>query len=98
LTIIAEKEQRQKAKQAREAELTLLLGQQEIIWKAVNDFIDKKNAYAYDKATKHLINLRDLAEFEKKGEEFNQRLSKLKETYSKSRALLQRFNSIDLVK
>ena len=69
-----------------------------MIWQAVDDFIErKKNASVYDQALKHLFILRDLANFEQKGDEFNRRLLNLKETCSRRRALLERFNRIDLV-
>ena len=96
LTVKAKKKQQEKIKKEHENELLLLLGQQAMIWRAVDDFIEQKNASAYDKALKHLITLRELAEFEKKGDEFNQRLLKLKETYGRRRALLERLNCIDL--
>ena len=97
LTIKAKQEQQEQAKKDHENQLKLLLGQQEMMWQEADDFIGQKNASAYDKALKHLITLRDLAKFENKGDKFNQRLLKLKETYSRRRALLERFNRIDLL-
>lgn len=97
LTIKAAQKQQKKAKKDRENALTLLLDQQSMMWRAVDDFIEQKHASAYNKALKHLITLRELAEFENKGDEFNQRLLKLKETYSKRRALLEKLNRIDFL-
>ncbi|NOQ14664.1 MAG: hypothetical protein GQ583_09350 [Methyloprofundus sp.] len=96
LTLRAEKKQQEKIKKDRENELKSLLGQQEMMWRAVDDFIEQKNSSAYNKALKHLITLHELAAFEKKGTEFNQRILKLKETYSRRRGLLERLNRIHL--
>ena len=68
-----------------------------MIWQSVDDCIDQKNASGYDEAHRYLINLRDLAEFEKKGAKFNQRLLNLKETYRRRRSLLERLNRINLL-
>ena len=97
LTVEAVKKQQEKAKKDRENELKLLSGKQEMIWQAVDDCIDQKNASGYDEAHKHLINLRDLAEFENTGDKFNQRLLNLKETYRRRSSLQERFNRIDLL-
>jgi len=64
------------------------------IWEQVTDFIQIKQAYAYDEATKLLRDLRDLAQQQDRLPEFSRRFERLKQDYSNRPALMRRLKSI----
>ena len=80
---------------AREKYLDNLIGQEDSIWKKVNDLITSKPAQ-YDEAVKLLVDLKDLNKRIGKDKAFNKKLKTIRETHSRKSAFLSRLKKMGL--
>jgi len=80
---------------AREKYLDNLIGQEDSVWKKVNDLITSKPA-KYDEAVKQLVDLRDLNKKIGRDNAFNKKLKTIRETHSRKSALLSRLKKVGL--
>ena len=67
------------------------------MWEEVEMVMREKKGYAYDKATKLLQDLRDLAVYQQQEIMFEARLHKLCENYPPTKALRDRFKKAKLL-
>lgn len=92
-----EREQ-QEARAARQRELQALAPREEALWQEVYALIKEKKASPYDRATKLLVDLRDLAAYQQQQAAFQQRFNDLVNNHVTSTALLRRFREARLMK
>lgn len=97
LVAIAEEKQNQRAskekqaaKQARRRQLDALALKVDIIWKEISRLIELKQSKPYDEAVSHLIDLRDLADYQGKRKTFDSRIQEMQQQYSNRPGLLSR--------
>jgi hypothetical protein len=88
--------EQQAAAQARQRELDALAPRADAIWEEVIALIEQKNAAGYDRATKLLVDLRDLAARQRQQATFEARLDKIVSTYANRSALLRRLRKVGL--
>lgn len=77
-------------------ELEALAPREAQTWKRVVELIELKQAKPYDEATALLIDLRDLAEHQRRLPEFIQRFERLKSDYQSRPALIARFKTVKM--
>jgi hypothetical protein len=82
------------AHKQRIKDLGALAPKEAATWERVMDLIQIKQAYAYDEATKLLIDLRDLAKHHERLPEFSRRFERLKENFSNRPALMRRIKAM----
>ncbi len=82
---------------ARKRYLTTLRGQEEALWRKVDDLIEQRHASAYQEAVERLKDLRDLAEGDGAPALFSARLQRLREQHGRKAALLRRLDQAGLV-
>ena len=93
-----EKEEKQrKAELARQRKLEALAPRENEVWKEVDAFIQERQPPAYDKAGKRLKELHDLARYQEKLEEFQNRIEEIQRTYSRRPALISRMKTAGLL-
>ena len=80
---------------AREKYLDNLIGQEDSVWKKVNDLITYKPA-KHDEAVKLLVDLKDLNKKIGKDKAFNKKLKTIRETHSRKSAFLSRLKKAGL--
>jgi len=85
-----------KAAAARKHYLTGLRGQEERLWREVDDLIKHRQAYAYQEAVDRLKDLRDLAEADGALDAFSARLRRLRDQQSRKSALIRRLDKAGL--
>jgi hypothetical protein len=88
--------EKQAAAQSRQRELDALAPCEDAIWEEVVALIEQKNAAGYDRATKLLVDLRDLAAHQRQQATFEARLDKIVSTYANRSALLRRLRKVGL--
>jgi hypothetical protein len=88
--------EQQAAARARQRELDALAPREDAIWEEVIALIEQKNAAGYDRATKLLVDLRDLAARQRQQATFEARLDKIVSTYANRSALLRRLRKVGL--
>ena len=81
---------------ARKRYLTKLRGQEEALWRKVDDLIEHRQASAYQEAVDQLKDLRDLAEADGALDAFSGRLRRLRDQQSRKSALIRRFDQAGL--
>lgn len=98
--LLALQKARAEAERKRRAEATRLRRQQELadlerrepqIWAEIEPLIGLAKADAYDQATNHLVNLRELAQRRGELEIFKARVNTLAERYRRKSSLIERF-------
>jgi len=67
------------------------------MWQQIDEFIERKTPKAYNEAIALLNDLRDLAEFQKELDIFNQRINKIRRTYSRRPSLIDRLRAAKLL-
>jgi hypothetical protein len=82
--------QEQQAAMAREKHLDSLKGRSENIWATVNTLVATRLPKSYDEAVQHVVDLRDLAEREKRQVEFEKRFNALRNQHSAKKSLIER--------
>ena len=83
-------EERELERQARIQKLEVLAKKKDKVWEQVFKAIALKQAKPYDKAVASLIDLRDLAQYQGKLEEFQASINKIQKDYSKRPGLISR--------
>ncbi|OQY55592.1 MAG: hypothetical protein DRR08_33155 [Candidatus Parabeggiatoa sp. nov. 2] len=89
--------QRQAAEAAKIKELDALKHKAPQIWKEITALIERKQSKPYDEAVTLLVKLRELAEYMGKLDEFNTRLDKLHQQYTRRPGLLNRLRQAKLI-
>jgi len=69
-----------------------LAGREEATWRWIDSLIGQKQAKPYDEATKLLINLRDLAIYQNRLQQFQKHFLVIREKYRSRPTLLERFS------
>jgi hypothetical protein len=97
-----ETEQRQKqeqeiAHQAKVEKLEALAKKEQKVWNQVFDLIALKQSKPYDQAVAFLLDLRDLAEYQGKLEEFKLAVKQMKKDYSNRPGLISRLQKVGLL-
>ena len=82
---------------ARKRYLTTLRGQEEALWRKVDELVEQRHASAYQEAVERLKDLRDLAEGDGALDLFSVRLQRLREQHRRKSALLRRLDQAGLV-
>jgi hypothetical protein len=88
--------EQQAAAHARQRELDALAPRENALWEEVIALIEQKNAAGYDRATKLLVDLRDLARRQRQQATFAARMEKIVTTYANRSALLRRLREARL--
>jgi hypothetical protein len=86
------RQQKAEAERKRIQELLDLAGREEATWRLIESLIEQKQASSYDKATKLLVDLRDLAIYQNQQLKFQERFLVIREKYSNRPTLMERFN------
>ncbi|MEA5598216.1 hypothetical protein [Rivularia sp. UHCC 0363] len=101
---MAEKETNQRLEKEGELErqtkiqkLETLAKKVDKVWEQVFEAIALKQAKPYDQAVASLIDLRDLAEYQGKLEEFQTSINKIQKDYSKRPGLISRLHKAGLL-
>jgi hypothetical protein len=87
----------QSSAQSRQRELDTLAPHEDAMWEEVFVLIEQESASSYDRATKMLVDLRDLAARQRQQATFEARLDKIVSTYADRAALLHRLRKAGLV-
>ncbi|MSP14739.1 MAG: hypothetical protein EXR62_17495 [Chloroflexi bacterium] len=91
-----EERERQKAEEARRQRLEALAKRETATWRQVATLIEQKTTKAYDEAITLLLQLRELAEYQGKVDEFKAQIAGIETQYKNRPALLQRLRSAKL--
>lgn len=67
------------------------------MWEQVYDLIALKQAKSYDQAIAHLVDLRDLADYQGKLDEFKSSIEHIQKEYSKRPGLISRLQTAGLL-
>lgn len=82
---------------AKIQKLEVLAKKKDKVWEQVFEAIALKQAKPYDQAVANLIDLRDLAEYQGKLEEFQTSINKIQKDYSKRPGLISRLHKAGLL-
>ena len=93
----AARKAREEAEQRRLEKLERLARNEEATWRKVEDLLVQKRAGAYDEATSLLVELKELATYQKKMDEYRNHFQFIRLKYGKSIALLERFKRAGLL-
>lgn len=89
-----QQQERNAARTKRIQELEALAPREAQIWKKVGELIELKQAKPYDEATALLKDLRDLAAYQGRSQQFIERFERLKANYGNRPALITRFQAM----
>ncbi|WKZ17681.1 MAG: hypothetical protein QY310_09570 [Candidatus Jettenia sp. CY-1] len=92
-----QKDKQRKAEFARKRRLEVLGEKENKIWQQVESLIEEKKPKSYDSVLALLKDLRELAEYRGKLEEFKERLTEIQQTYSNRPALQDRIRHAKLI-
>jgi hypothetical protein len=76
--------------------LLKLAGREEATWRWIESLIGQRQARPYDEATKLLVDLRDLAQYQNRLDQFQERFLVISEKCSKRPSLMERFSRAGL--
>ncbi|AFY34569.1 hypothetical protein [Calothrix sp. PCC 7507] len=93
----AEKE-RELKRQAKIQKLQALAKKKDKVWEQVFELITLKQSKPYDQAVAHLVDLRDLAEYQGKLEEFQASIQQMQKDYSSRPGLISRLQKVGLLR
>ncbi|NDJ25749.1 hypothetical protein GS682_30025 [Nostoc sp. B(2019)] len=85
------------AQQEKIQKLSVLAKNSKQVWLEVYELLEFKRAKTYDQAVAHLIDLRDLAEYQGKLEEFKADIKQMQKDYSNRTGLLSRLKKVGLL-
>ena len=85
------------AERQRIQRLEKLAQTEEAAWMKVENLLSQKRSSAYDEATKLLVELRDLAVYQRRERQFAERFQSIRARYGRSTALLERFRRAGLM-
>jgi molybdopterin converting factor small subunit len=91
-----EKEQ-EVLRQAKIQKLEALAKKKDKVWDSVFELITLKQSKPYDQAIAHLVDLRDLAEYQGKLEEFQANIKQMQTDYSNRPGLISRLQKVGLL-
>jgi hypothetical protein len=94
---LRKKQGRKTFKRARIAELEALVPKQAKIWQEISRLIGSKQSKLYDEVVAHLINLRDLAEYQGKMAEFELQVQQIQTDYGNRHGLISRMQKAGLL-
>lgn len=95
--VLKAEEKRREAEQQRQHYLDQLSQRETIVWREVYSLVEASNAKSYEQATRHLCDLRELAERQHTLATFTPKLTALIEQYSRRPALIQRLRGRQLI-
>ncbi|MEO0935770.1 MAG: hypothetical protein AAFY21_19150, partial [Cyanobacteria bacterium J06641_2] len=90
--------ERESERQAKIQKLQALAKKKDKVWEQVLEAIALKQAKPYDQAVASLIDLRDLAQYQGKLEEFQASINQIQKDYSKRPGLISRLKKAGLLK
>ncbi|MGB6301696.1 MAG: hypothetical protein WBF90_36700 [Rivularia sp. (in: cyanobacteria)] len=90
-------EERELERQAKIQKLEVLAKKKDKVWEQVFEAISLKQAKPLDQAVANLIDLRDLAEYQGKLEEFQASINQIQKDYSKRPGLISRLKKARLL-
>jgi hypothetical protein len=90
------RQQKAEAEQKRIQELIALAGREEATWHWIDSLIGQRQAKPYNEATKLLVDLRDLAIYQNRLQQFQERFLAIKEKVRSRPALMERFRRAGL--
>ncbi|MDJ0733530.1 MAG: hypothetical protein QNJ47_05480 [Nostocaceae cyanobacterium] len=96
-TIKRQEREQEVARQAKVQKLEALAKREDQVWQQVFELITLKQSKAYDQAVAYLVELRDLAEYQGKLQEFQSRIKQMKKDYSKRPGLISRLQRTGLL-
>jgi ribosomal protein S15P/S13E len=85
------------AQQEKIRKLSVLAKKSKQVWLEVYELLEFKQAKTYDQAVAHLIDLRDLAEYQGKVEEFKTHIKQMQKDYSNRTGLISRLKKVGLL-
>ena len=91
-----EREQREAAEKRR-LELEAMKKREPAIWAAMEANLFKKTSSGYDHAVKELVDLRDLADYNKARPQFEEKMADILERFGRSSALKERLKNAKLI-
>jgi hypothetical protein len=91
-----EKEQ-QREELAHKRRLELLATKKDKVWEEIYSLIEEKKSNPYDKAAKLLNEMHELAQYQNEWIVFRKHIEKIKTTYSRRTAFLQRMRDLKLI-
>jgi hypothetical protein len=86
------RQQKAEAERKRIQGLLDLAGREEATWRWIDSLIGQRQAKPYDEATKLLVDLRDLAIYQNRLQQFQKRFMAIEKKYRSRPALMERFN------
>lgn len=90
-------DEKRAAAEKRRLELEAMKQRESAIWSAVEANLLKKTGSGYDHAVKELMDLHDLADYNKTRPQFEERMADIRERYGRSSALTQRLKVAKLI-
>lgn len=94
-----QRQQREKlaAQQEKICKLEVLAKNQDKVWSNIYKLLEFKQSKTYDQAVAHLVDLRELAEYQGKLEEFKVSIKQMQKNYSTRTGLLSRLKKVGLL-
>jgi 3-mercaptopyruvate sulfurtransferase SseA len=94
-----QRQQREKlaAQQEKIRKLEVLAKNQDQVWSDIYKLLEFKQSKTYDQAVAHLVDLRELAEYQGKVEEFKASIKQMQKNYSTRTGLLSRLKKVGLL-
>jgi hypothetical protein len=80
------------AEERRIADLKQLAQREDQVWREIETLLQRTAGSAYEQAANHLVQLRDLADYQEKRPEFNWHLTQLRENYKSRPAFIKRLS------
>ncbi|MDQ3007017.1 MAG: hypothetical protein M3R47_16750 [Chloroflexota bacterium] len=93
----AERKAREEAERKRIQRLEKLAQEEESTWAYVENLLKEKRGKSYDEGTNLLAELRDMAKYKRRENQFKIRFKSICERYGKSIALMERFRRVGLM-
>jgi hypothetical protein len=93
---IERKRMAKEAERKRIQRLEALAAREADVWREIHTQIERKNGSAYDVAVQHLCALRELTEYQDRLADFQQRVTEIRELYSRRPALMRRLDKAEL--
>jgi hypothetical protein len=90
------RQQKAEAERKRIQELLALAEREEATWRWIDSLIGQRQAKPYAEATKLLVDLRDLAIYQNRLQQFQERIIAIKENYRSRSTLMERFSHAGL--
>jgi hypothetical protein len=92
-----QKKEQEVTRQAKIQKLEALAKRKDKVWDSVFELITLKQSKPYDQAVAHLVDLRDLAEYQGKLEDFQASIKQMQTDYSNRHGLISRLQKMGLL-